>query len=51
MPKAIDDMDIEKLKAEKKRLSGEVFDNEWQYEFVRQEIKEINERISKLAGE
>lgn len=43
--KALEDMSKEELQAHKAELESMDFDNEWQYEFTRQEIKEIERMI------
>lgn len=44
--KTWEDMSIEELEQEKSRLENETYEHQWQYEFTKQEIKEIDRLIS-----
>ena len=49
--KSLDDMSIEELQSEHDRIENESYNNEYQYEFARQEMKEIKNMIDTIKRE
>lgn len=43
--KNLNEMSLDELQNEKKKLENETYEEEWQNEFTREEIKEVNEHI------
>ena len=49
--KSLEDMSVEELQSEHDRIANESYNNEWQYEFARQEMITLRSMIMSIENE